>query len=75
MNDITTDWTKQEFKAYLLSYCAKSNFFESEEEKEEILHLVSNDTYTKIHKELGRDNDYQSVQKILHNLEKFNYII
>jgi hypothetical protein len=73
MSEITTDWTKQEFKAYLLSYCAKSNFFESDEEKKEILNLVSNETYDKIHKELGRDNDYQSVQKILHNLEKFNY--
>lgn len=73
MSEITTDWTKQEFKAYLLSYCAKSNFFESQEEKEAILDIVSNDTYTKVHRELGKDNDYQSIQKILHNVEKFNY--
>lgn len=73
MSEITTDWTKQEFKAYLLSYCAKSNFFESEDEKKEILHLVSNETYDKVHKELGRDNDYQSIQKILYNLKKFDY--
>lgn len=73
MSEITTDWTKQEFKAYLLSYCAKANFFESEDEKEEILNLVSNETYKKVHKELGKDNDYQSLQKILYNLEKFDY--
>ena len=29
--------------------------------------------YKRIHKELDHDNDYQSIQKILHNVEKFNY--
>jgi hypothetical protein len=73
MAEITTDWTKEEFKAYLLSYVANANFFESEEEEEIIHSLVSDDTYKKIHKELAKDNDYQSIQKIYHNLEKFNY--
>jgi hypothetical protein len=68
-----TDWTRQEFKAYLLSYAAKSNFFESEEERDFILKATSGEAYTKIHKELEKDNDYQSLQKILYNLEKFKY--
>lgn len=68
-----TNWTKEEFKAYLLSYAAKSNFFESEEEREYILASTSGDVYAKIHRELAKDNDYQSLQKILYNLEKFNY--
>lgn len=68
-----TDWSKQEFKAYLLLYAANSNYFESEEEKEVILTLVDPIVYKRIHKELDHDNDYQSIQKILHNVEKFNY--
>ena len=73
MSDISTDWTRQEFKAYLLSYAARSNFFESEEETEMILNVVSQDIYKKVHRELDKDNDYQSLQKILFNLKKFNY--
>lgn len=68
-----TDWTKAEFKAYLLSYAARCNFFESEEEKELILSYVNRDQYKMIHKELEKDNDYQSLQKIMFNLEKFDY--
>lgn len=73
MEAINTDWTREEFKAYLLSYAANANYFESEEEKEKILELVSRDQYKRIHKELAHDNDYQSIQKILYNLDKFHY--
>ena len=73
MSEITTDWTRAEFKAYLLSYVAQANYFESDEEKEVILSIVSNDAYKRIHRELAKDNDYQSIQKILFNVEKFNY--
>jgi len=68
-----TDWTRQEFKAYLLSYAANANYFESEEEKDMILEMVSSDIYKKVHRELAKDNDYQAIQKILYNIEKFNY--
>lgn len=71
--NIETNWTREEFKAYLLSYAAKSNFFESEEERDFILEATSGDVYKKIHRELEKDNDYQSLQKILYNLEKFQY--
>lgn len=68
-----TNWTKAEFKAYLLAYCAQSDFVETEEEKEFILDLVSSETYRGIHRDLSKDNDYQRIQKIQHHLEKFNY--
>lgn len=68
-----TDWTRKEFKAYLLLYAANANYFESEDEKERIFSLVDPVTYKRIHKELDHDNDYQSIQKILHNVDKFNY--
>jgi hypothetical protein len=73
MSNTETDWTREEFKAYLLSYAAHSNFFESEEESELIHSVCSDQAYRKVHRELKNDNDYQSLQKILHNLEKFNY--
>lgn len=28
-----TNWTKAEFKAYLLAYCAQTDYIETEEEK------------------------------------------
>lgn len=68
-----TDWTRQEFKAYLLLYAANANFFETEAEKETILSMVDPFIYKRIHKELDQDNDYQSIQKILHNIDKFHY--
>ncbi len=68
-----TNWTKAEFKAYLLAYCAQSDFIETAEEKDFILHLVSSEAYKSVHLDLKRDNDYQSIQKIQYNIEKFNY--
>ena len=70
---VDTDWTKKEFKAYLLLYAARANYFETEEEKSKIISMVDYDTYQKVHKEIEKDNDYQSIQKILHNVEKFHY--
>ncbi len=73
MKEVTTDWSKKEFKAYLLLYAANANFFESEEEQDLIHDLVKDDVYKDIHRELDKDNDYQRIQKILHNIEKFGY--
>lgn len=73
MNTHDSNWTRPEFKAYLMSYAAQANFFESEEEKEEIIRLFSGETYKRVHKELEKDNDYQSLQKIMYNIEKFQY--
>lgn len=73
MDTLATNWTRPEFKAYLLSYCAQANFFECEEEREEIMKVVSVEQYRSVHKELAKDNDYQSIQKILYNIDKFHY--
>lgn len=73
MHHQETNWTKEEFKAYLLLYAARSNYFESEEERDIILSLVSPESYKHIHREIEHDNDYQSIQKILDNIRKFGY--
>ncbi len=73
MSEINTNWNRLEFKAYLMLYAANADFFESEEEKELVHGLVSENTYKEIHREFEGDNDYQSIQKILHNIDKFEY--
>lgn len=73
MKNFETNWTRSEFKAYLLSYAANANYFESEEEKDVICSKISVKEYDQIHKELAKDNDYQSIQKILYTLEKYKY--
>lgn len=73
MSSTENHWTKAEFKAYLLTYASRCDFFESEEEKEKILNYVNQDQYKRIHREIEHDNDYQSIQKILSNLDRFNY--
>lgn len=73
ISTLETNWTRAEFKAYLLTYAAKADYIETREEKAIIKKLVSKDDYRKIHREIDGDNDYQSLQKIMHNLEKFNY--
>ncbi len=73
MHNITTDWTKEEFKAYLLLYASKSDQHISEEEKELILENISNEGYQKLKEELDEDNDFQSIQKIMYTINKYNY--
>ena len=73
MKELTCDWTKEELKAYILLYAAQTHYHETSEDREKIISLVSADTYRKIHKEIDKDNDFQSIEKILCNIKKFNY--
>ena len=75
MNEITSNWTKEEFKAYLLLYAAFADHVETEDEKAFILSRVDNVTYENIHKEFDADNDYRSIQKLLQAAKKYNYSI
>ena len=67
-------WTNDEFLAYTLLYSAHADYFFDDEEKDLILSKVNNNIYDNILKELTKDNDYQSLQKILAyaNKHKFN---
>lgn len=71
----TTDinWTRDEFKAYVLLYAANCDYIENRQEHNYILEKINKDIYHKIHRELGNDNDYQSIQKIIASIEKFDY--
>ena len=73
MEEFTTLWSREEFKAYILLYCAYANFVETEAEKEYIKSKVGEEKYQKIHREFDGDNDYQRIQKIQATVERFNY--
>ncbi len=71
--DYITNWTKEEFLAYILLYSAQADYVETEEEKSMIISKVGSDAFQKIHDELENDNDYASIQKIMNNVERFDY--
>ncbi len=73
MEEFTTDWSREELKAYILLYCANANFIETQEEKEYIKSKVGEEKYIKVHKEFDKDNDYQRIQKIQNTVGRFNY--
>jgi len=73
MKDFNTQWSRMEFKTYLLLYCANADYIETEEEKEIIKSRVNKDILKNIHKEFDKDNDYQRMQKIVATAERFEY--
>lgn len=60
-----SNWTKEEFVAYILLYIANIDLEESEAEQRYILSRVNRETYNSIHDEFDKDNDYQSINKIV----------
>ena len=73
MEGISTNWTREELKAYILLYCAHADFIETKEEIDYIKSKVSEADYQKIHNEFENDSDYESIQKIEYTIEKYNY--
>ena len=73
MKTIETNWTPDELKAYILLYAANCGHIEGADEKEYILSKVNPQVYKKIHRELDKDNDFQSIQKIIASIEKYKY--
>jgi hypothetical protein len=73
MEDYNTNWSNDELKAYLLLYCANADFIETNEERDIIKSKVDKTTYNEIHKEFDKDNDYQSLQKILSTVKRLEY--
>ncbi|MCB0464840.1 MAG: hypothetical protein KDC78_04060 [Aequorivita sp.] len=73
MEEFKTSWSRPELKAYILLYCANADFVETKEEKDFIKEKVGEEKYRHIHKEFDKDNDYQRIQKIQANVDRFNY--
>lgn len=70
MSEYRTKWSKEEFEAYLLFYCANADYVETPEEKELIHNKISEEVYTAIHLEFNKDNDYIRIQKIIDSAER-----
>ena len=73
MEDYTTNWSREELKAYILLYCAHADFIVTKEEKEFIKTRVGDEKYRSINKEFLADTDYQHIQKIQATVEKYDY--
>lgn len=66
-------WTREEYLAYLLIFCMKSNFHQAEKEVAFIVSRVGEDVYTSIFEEFRRDNEYHRAQKIQQGYLELNY--
>lgn len=71
MSQENTNWTREEFEAYLLFYAANADFVETAEEQEVIHSKVSEKAFAQMHAEFEKDNDYARIQKILNTAERF----
>lgn len=57
-------WSKSEFEAYVLLFCAQSNHIETQEERDYIISKVDEKLFNAIHTEIVHDTNDKSVQKI-----------
>ena len=73
MKEITTDWNSNEFKAYMLLFCAYVDMVEQKEEQKLIREKVGKKTYKRIHEEFDDDNDFARIQKLQHTAQRLNY--
>ena len=67
------NWTRPEFKAYLLLFAANANFYESKKELDFIKKRVGEKNLEHVHEEFEADNDYQRIQKIEAEIERLEY--
>lgn len=70
---MSSNWTKEELVAYILLYTANSDLNIENHEKNVIISKVDMQTFSKVQAEFDKDNDYQSLQKIINGLEVHNY--
>jgi hypothetical protein len=69
----TTGWSREELIAYVLLYAAHSDFKENNLERNIIISKVDMPTFQAICNEFEKDNDYQSITKILSGFKEHNY--
>lgn len=68
-----SSWSRIEFKAYVLLYCAQSNFIETKEERAYIISKVNESVFNRVHTEIVHDTDEESKKKIEEYLKENNY--
>ena len=68
------NWTKEEFKAFLLLFAAKTNFIETQEEIEYIESKFPNEIINRTRKEINKLNDYQKSEIIVNQIKSNEYV-
>ena len=67
------NWTKEEFKAFLLLYAAQTNFVETQEEIDFIESRFPSEIIDKIRKEINKLNDYEKSKIIVSQIQSNEY--
>ena len=68
------NWTKEEFKAFLLLFAAQTNFIETQEEIEYIESKFPNEIINRTRKEINKLNDYQKSEIIVNQIKTNEYV-
>ena len=68
------NWTKEEFKAFLLLFAAQTNFIETQEEIEYIESKFPNEIIKRTRKEINKLNDYQKSEIIVNQIKSNEYV-
>ena len=68
------NWTKEEFKAFLLFFAAQTNFIETQEEIEYIESKFPNEIINRTRKEINKLNDYQKSEIIVNQIKSNEYV-
>ncbi|SVD04211.1 uncharacterized protein METZ01_LOCUS357065 [marine metagenome] len=68
------NWTKEEFKAFLLFFAAQTNFIETQEEIEYIESKFPNEIINRTRKEINKLNDYQKSAIIVNQIKSNEYV-
>lgn len=72
-NKYETDWTENEFLAYLFIYCINADFKEASKEISFVKDRTSSVEFEKMHEAFEIDRDYTSIQKILDTYNRLGY--
>ena len=68
------NWTKEEFKVFLLLFAAQTNFIETQEEIEYIESKFPNEIINRTRKEINKLNDYQKSEIIVNQIKTNEYV-
>ena len=68
------NWTKEEFKVFLLLFAAQTNFIETQEEIEYIESKFPNEIINRTRKEINKLNDYQKSEIIVNQIKSNKYV-
>ena len=68
------NWTREEFKAFLLFFAAQTNFIETQEEIEYIESKFPNEIIYRTRKEINKLNDYQKSEIIVNQIKFKEYV-